>query len=108
MLNHSLTMQQVQAQGGPTFPRFGLISGHLHRVVELAGWGKVPKAACSRAAHFSVERKHCFAQLTYHRDYRMCCRGDNSLQQDMGGATSLCTFAGANPLPRNPGERLQL
>lgn len=54
--------------------RFGLISGHLRRLVESAGWGKVPKAACSGAAHLPVERKCFFAQLTYHRDDETCFR----------------------------------
>lgn len=63
--------------------RFGLISGHLRRLLELAGWGKVPKASCSGAAHLLVERKHFFSQLTYHRDDMVCYRRTNSLRQEM-------------------------
>lgn len=84
------------------FQRFGLISGHLHRLVESAGWGKVPKAACSGAAHLTVERKHFFAQVTYHRDDGMCCRGADSPQQEMGEAAPLCIPTAANRLPHNP------
>lgn len=88
--------------------RFGLISRHLRRLVELAGWGKVPKAICLGAGHLPVERKHFIPQLTYHRDGRMCCRGTESWKQEMGEAAPLCIPSGANPLPHSPADRSQL
>lgn len=86
--------------------RFGLISGHLRRLVELAGWGEVPKASCSSTAHLSVGRKHFSAQLAYRRgDERSCSRAD-PLQQEMGQPAPLCASAAANPLPHRPAGRL--
>lgn len=53
--------------------RFGLISGHLRRLVESAGWGEVPKASCSSTAHLPVGRKQFSAQLAYHGGDKRCC-----------------------------------
>lgn len=71
--------------------RFGLISGHLRRLVESAGWGEVPKASCSSTAHLPVGRKHFSAQLAYHGgDERCCSRADPTAAGDGMAGTSLC------------------
>lgn len=86
--------------------RFGLISGHLRRLVESAGWGEVPKASCSSTAHLPVGRKQFSAQLAYHGGNERCCSRADPLQQEMGWLALLCASAAANPLPQRPAERL--